>query len=83
MGLAGALGICIPGHHDDRDGGIDRADSLEQFKTAHALGIQRRDPSLEHDATWTGDGEEIAIPGWWGGVGGQEAVRVRRERSPD
>jgi hypothetical protein len=33
-----------------------------------------RDPSLKHNATRACNGQSIAIPGGWRGVGGQSAV---------
>jgi hypothetical protein len=53
-GFAGALGIGIPGHHNDRDSGIDRADSLEHFKTAQ---VGQR--NIEQDQIWMERGNEL------------------------
>ena len=38
------------------------------------LGIRGRDPPLKYDSAWASDREPIAIPGGFGGVGGQSVV---------
>jgi hypothetical protein len=39
-----------------------------------AVPFLRRDPALEYDPTLACHGEQVAAPGWFGGVGGHRTV---------
>ena len=59
----------------DAGGESSRVDSVQRRESQQVgVGFYRRHPPLKHHPTRARHREQIAIPGWFGGVGGHGTV---------